>query len=385
MPNTFSTNLLPRILAGALVVLREEVFLASKVNKDFNGAAGKIGQTVSVAVPYALSVGDVTPGPVPPTPGDLQIAAKTVTIDQWKKAGFHLTEQEATHYQTADLVPNQVAEAARALARTVNQSLFGLYPKVYGYAGTAGTNPFGGQTPVVDPVADVRQILSQQLCPESNRFLLVGFEEEAAALKTQDLKRMLNAGDSQALRKGVIGELFGMTVLRDRDRPTHTAGSLTGTVVPNAATAKGLKTVVLATGQGEAIALKAGDIVIFGSKTQTYAVQADLTVGASSTGSLSIEPALVDDLTTGDEVAVKASHKVNLAFEPNAFALVMRTPPSAIEGAPTLGEHIAMVDPVSGIPARLSYYPGYHLAQWELSIMFGADIVDARRTARLAG
>jgi hypothetical protein len=275
------------------------------------------------------------------------------------------------------------------LAREVNQALFALYPRVYGFAGVAGTNPFAApgqnEEAVVDPVADVRTVLSKQLCPENDRYLLIGFDEEAAALKTKDLKRMLNAGDSQSLRKGLVGELFGMQVMRDRDRPIHTAGSVTGTVAPNAATAKGLKAVVLATGQGEAIALKAGDIVTFGTKKQTYAVQADLTVGASSTGSLSIEPALVEDLTTDDTVTVKATHNVNLAFEPNAFALAMRTPPTAIEGAPTLGEHAALVDPISGIPARLSYYPGYHLAQWELSIMFGADIVDARRTARLAG
>jgi hypothetical protein len=363
-----------------LEVLREEVFLASKVNKDFNGAAGKLGQTVSIAVPYALSVGDVTPGPVPPTPGDIQIASKTVTIDKWKKASFHMTEQEATYYQTSDIVPNQVAEAARALARTVNQALFGLYPKVYGFAGTAGTNPFGGSDKNVNPVADVRQRLSEQLCPENNRILLVGFEEEAAALKTEDLKRMMNAGDSQALRKGVIGEVFGMTVLRDRDRPVHTAGTLTS-VTTDGATAAGAKLVAIKKGQGGAISLKQGDIITFEGQTQTYAVQADL----SDDGDVAIEPALVTALVDGKAVSVKATHNVNLAFEPNAFALVMRMPPTSIEGAPTLGPSAILADPVTGIPARLSYFPGYHLAQWELSILFGADIVDARRTARLAG
>ena len=96
-----------------------------------------------------------------------------------------------------------------------------------------------------------------------------------------------NAAAVAAYLRG--GSIAGLTLAQIQ--------ALTGTITPNANTAKGVKTVVLATGVGEAIALKTGDIITFGSKTQTYAVQADLAVDASATGTVSIEPALVASVT----------------------------------------------------------------------------------------
>ena len=73
-----------------------------------------------------------------------------------------------------------------------------------------------------------------------------------------------------------------------------------------------------------------------------------------------------------------------IAGDPAGFALVMRTPGDSIEGAPTLGPSLSMVDPQTGIPMKLTYLPGYHSAQWELSVLFGTDMIDGRRLVRAA-
>ena len=154
MSNTFATELMPRILAGALQVLREEMVVATKVTKDFNGAAGQLGQTVSVAVPQAMASYSITPAATPPALVDASFLAKTVTIDTWKGSRFNLSSTDMVNYnlQNSQIVPNQIAEAARRLSRDVNQAIFAKYTKIYGWAGNAAASLFASN---VNNLADV--------------------------------------------------------------------------------------------------------------------------------------------------------------------------------------------------------------------------------------
>lgn len=381
MANTFSTELMPRILAGALEVLREEMALASKVTKDFNGAAAQLGQTVSVMKPVAQSAASVTPAATPPSLSDSTPGVQQITIDQWKATRFHMSTKEATEIQAGVFVPNQIREAARALARNVNQYLFGKYKSFYGYAGTAGTNPFATN---VNPAADVAEQLDYHLCPPEDRLLFINLAAQTAARKLTDLRYALYAGDTEALRRGAVGRVFGMDVIADRDVPSHTAGVPGGTPLVNGALAAGATSVAM-DGGGAAGTYKEGDVILLAGDSYPYVVTADVTLDGSGVGTLTVQPPIRTAIADNAAITLKASHTVNLACDPKAFGLVMRVPDSSIVGAPTYGEHMSMTDPKSGIPLKLSYLPGYHAAQWELSILYGAAVIDARRGARLAG
>jgi hypothetical protein len=366
---------MPRILGQALDVLTEEFWLASQTNKNFDGAAGQIGDNVVIAKPVANSTYSITPAATPPAFTDQTKDQVTLTIDTWKGSRFHFTSREAGQYRLSDQVPNAIKEAARALAYQFNSDLWATYKGVYGYAGTAGTNPFATN---VNPVADVRKVLNQQFCPEGERKLVLDYAAETAALQTDDLKKMLNAGDANALRRGVLGNLFGFEVSRDFQVPTHTAGTSSGHLINNGGGyAAGIKTVTVDTGTGTMLV---GDILTFAGVTGTYVV-----TSALAANSVSFEPGLAGAVADNAAVTVKATHVVNLAFDPQAFGVVMKTPGDSIEGAPTIGPSMTMVHPKSGIPMKLSYLPGYHGGQWELSILYGVKLVDPRRAARLAG
>jgi hypothetical protein len=305
-----------------------------------------------------------------------------ITIDQWQGSRFHVTEQEATYIRTQDFVPGQIGEAARALARKLNQDLFANYTGVYGYVGTAATNPFAS---TINTLADAKNELDFQLAPDGNRKLLIGLEEEAAALKLVDFIRMLNAGDSKAFRQGDLGNLFGMMIRRDRDRPTHTAGVPGGTPLVVGAHSAGDTTIDIDGMTATTGTYKKGDVVLFDGDTHAYAIQADVTASGAGAVTVTVSPPLRVALADNATVTLKATHKVNLACDPAAFGLVMRMPPTSIEGAPTYGASMGMVDPQTGIPLRLTYLPGYHAAAWELSIMYGTKLVDGRRAVRVAG
>jgi len=392
MSNTFATELMPRILAGALTVLREEMVIATKVTKDFNGAAGQLGQTVSVAVPQAMDSYNITPAATAPALVDARFLAQTVTIDTWKGSRFNLSSTDMLNYnlQNSQIVPNQIAEAARRLARDVNQAIFAKYTKIYGYTGNAAAALFGSN---INNLADVDYRLNLQLCPAANRIVAIGLADRQDALKLDDVKKNPQlAGDTEAYRRASLGMLYGFDVLHDRDTPTHTAGTITvpANVTVNANTAKYSTTVVIACGVGAATAIKIGDVIQFGTPAgqyNLYAAQNDLTISANSTGSLTLDRPLDAALLAATAVAFPTGYGSGvqcIAGDPAGFALVMRVPGDSLEGAPTLGPSMAMVDPQTGIPLKLTYLPGYHAAQFELSALFGTDLIDGRRLTRVA-
>ncbi len=380
MANTF-TYLMTKILAGALDVLTEELTMAGLITTDFRGSAAKKGQQVSVSVPVAQAAAAISPGPNMPNVTDNAPTERLITIDQWYGSRFHVTEKEASEINAADFVPGQVGEAARAIARQVNGNILSKYLSIYGYAGTAGTTPFAT---TLDAAVDVRRVLNRQFCPDGNRHLVLGYDAEDKALKLTAVQEALKRGSDKTLNKGELGELIGLNFHRDGQIPTHTSTALSaGAATINGAHAAGVKTVSIAKATNTS-ALIIGDIVSFAGIPGTYVITANVTLAVGNTD-IAIEPGLEAAASGSEAMALKVTHVVNLAFDPGAFGLVMRTLADAIEGAPTAGQHLTMVDQKTGIPLRLSYYPGYHLTQWELSALWGASVLDPRRAARLAG
>jgi hypothetical protein len=127
------------------------------------------------------------------------------------------------------------------------------------------------------------------------------------------------------------------------------------------------------------------DIIAFSNDADhTYRLTAACTIGAVATGNALIEPALVTAVTSAHTVAVKATHVVNLGFDPSAFGLVMRLPAEDVLGG-TGGDHFPFIDSLTGAPFMLSHYGVYHASQWEVSALYGMELLDPRKAARLAG
>jgi hypothetical protein len=383
MPNTYDVELMPRIMAGALMVLREACPLAQLVEKDFEGAAAQVGQDVIITRPTRVGTSDVTPAATPPAAVDTPLTKIKITLNKWKRADpFNLSARDATVLLTRNILPNQIKEQARALANQLSSDLLGLYKKVSGCIGTPGSNPFASS---VNSAADVRDELNRQLCPDEgdNRHLIVGYDEETAALKLEDFKRMQYAGDTLAFRQGQLRKLYGLNIWRDSQRPIHTAGSASGYKVHHTGGyAAGTTQILVDSGSGDFVA---GDIITFAEHGTTYAVDA----WDSGTGTLTFhtigQAGLAAAVADGEAITSKATHKVNLGLDTRAIGLVMRVPPSEIEGAEEYGSSEIMVDPLTGIPIKLYRLPGYHMAQWELSILYGCELIDDRLCTRLAG
>lgn len=375
--------LVPKILARGLMALRGETVMPALVNRDYGNEAAMKGQVITIPIPSAVAARDVVPGTVPVAAGDQVPTQALVPLDQWKEAPFYLTDKDMLEIDSSNtFIPMETSEAVKTLAETVNSFIFSKYKGVYGFAGTPGTTPFGTANDVHD-ATDVRKVLNNQRAPKKPRFGVLDPDAEAKAMNQQAFQSYAWGNTLDVLRDGQFkDQRLGFNWFMDQQVPTHTAGSLTGTINVFANTAAGAASVPLDSGAGEAIALKEGDIITFSNHTQTYVVTADLTVGASAQGSVAIAPVLQAAVTTAHTVAVKASHVVNLGFHRDAFAFASRP----LQDTQGLGNLISsMTDPVTGLSLRLEVSRQHKQTAWSFDILYGAALVRRELAARLAG
>jgi hypothetical protein len=93
MANNLSA-VMPKILARGLMALREQAIMPRLVNSDYSADAAKKGDTIDVPLPSAIAATDVTPSHTPPVNADTTIQSTQIVLDNWKKAGFYLTDRE---------------------------------------------------------------------------------------------------------------------------------------------------------------------------------------------------------------------------------------------------------------------------------------------------
>lgn len=377
MANTLP-SVVPRLLAQGLLALRENIVMPRICNRAYERMAGQKGTTIDVPIPSAIAARPVTPGPVSPGTGDISPTHVPIPLDQWIEAPFTLNDKEMLEVMEG-VVPMQASEAIKSLANTVDDYLLALGKGFYGFHGIPGTTPFGsGDT--ADVTAS-RAILHKQLAPMEPRYAVLDPDAEAAALELRAFQDASWSSSAAAIIDGNLNRKLGFQWFMEQRVPTHTAGTLTGTITASA-TAAGATSVQLVTDAAEAIALLEGDIITFSNHAQTYVVGADLTVGASSNGTVSITPGLQTALAGTETVTVKASHVTNLLFHRDAIAFATRPLQNSIEG---MGFARSAVDPESGLALRLEVSREHRQTQFAFDILYGGAVLRPQLGMRLAG
>lgn len=378
MANTF-TDLLPVIFAQALETLREACVMPRLVNTDFSDVPAGEGDTVNWTVPAATTDAAVSASASPATPPNSAPTKVSVTLNQWRHAGYHLTDKEAGEIN-AGVKPGLQTEAIRALANRVNAYIFSLYPAIYGYAGAAGTTPFAS---TLTEAAAVRKVLNRQLAPLDGRSLVIDPDAEANALVL--LANSSYAVDGQAQIAGQIGRRMGFDWYMDQVVPSHTAGTITTGLIAKASTAvaAGLKqfTATTAASTG-ACALVVGDVITIAGHTTTYTMTAAATQPSAATDVvMNVSPGLEKPLVGSEDITVKATHRVNLAFHRNAIAFASRR----LSSVAASDKMMSIADPVSGVVLRAELIRQNKQDYVDFDILYGASVVRPELAARLAG
>jgi hypothetical protein len=217
------------------------------------------------------------------------------------------------------------APAINAIAENINGSILGLYKDIPYFTGTSGSAPSS-----LSNLAQSAKILNTNLAPSEMRALVMDFAAEAKLRELDSLVEVDKSGTNEALRRGILGQIYGMMLASDSQVKTHTAGGYTAlTDVSIVSGAAGATSVRLDSTAGASTAkLLAGDI--FSIDGYQFTVTADTANAVSGDiAVVNIYPALpkaFGDFTSAavtfpDETA--GGHVANLAFQQDAFALAM--------------------------------------------------------------
>ena len=379
MANTV-TNIMPKILARGLLALREQAIMPRVVNLDYSDQASQKGDTIDVPIPSALTVSSVTPSNTPPTPSDSAPTKVQISLNNWNEVNFHMTDKELVEVDRNEhFIPMQMSEAVKALANAINTSVHNEFKGVFGFVGTSGTTPFGS---AVSAATDARKVLNQQLCPRTDRRMILDFDAEANALALDAFNNVNEVGGTGPKIDGEIGRKFGFDLYTDDAVVTHTAGG-SGTPLVNGALSAGDTSVVI-DGMSGSSGLVVGDIITMAGNTQTYAV---LTAPTASGGAqtVTVAPAITGTIADNAAITVKASHVVNLGFHRDAFALAMRPLQGATQGDGYGSQMVSMTDPQTGLSMRLEVSRQYKQIMYSLDALWGVKLIRPELAVRIAG
>jgi len=96
------TTLVPKILERGLLALRENAIMPRLVRRLDDAAAQNKGDKISVPLPATLVVTNVSPGVAIPAVQNAVPKVVDVTLSQWKRSDFHLTDKEFGNIDAAD-------------------------------------------------------------------------------------------------------------------------------------------------------------------------------------------------------------------------------------------------------------------------------------------
>jgi hypothetical protein len=382
------TNVMPKLLAQGLVTLRQNAIMPRLINRRYEAMAGQRGSTVDVPIPSAITVRDVTAAVTMPANQDFSPGLVQIQLNKWKEAPFQMSDKDILEAMSGT-IPMQAAEAIKGLANQVDADILAEYKRVFNYVGTAGTTPFVSD---VSNFTDAMVLMDTELSPTEERRVVLDPRAQGNALKLPEFLRADARGDQGGIIKGQIGEKIGSLWFMDQNVPTHTSTVLSvGAATVNGVHAvgagslfndgfiTGTVSIAKATNTSD---LVAGDILTFAGDTQTYTVVTAVTLAVGNTA-VTISPPLRTAKVGGEAVTLKASHKVNLHFHRDCFALASRP---LLDVADGLGNLIqSAIDPVTGLVLRLEISRQYKQTTFSYDILYGTKCVRPQLGVRIAG
>lgn len=389
MANTL-TSLIPTIYEALDVVSREMIGFIPAVARNSSAERAALNETILVPVTQAQAAQDVTPAVIPPDTGDQTIGNVSMQITKSKMVPIRWNGEQQKGMRNSgtysSVLAEQFAQGFRTLANLVETDLFNAaYQNASRATGTAGTTPFGTAGDLSDS-ANLRQILDDNGCPQSDLHLVLGSAAVAKLRGKQTILLKSNEEGSNAFRRtGQIADvpLDGFQLHNSNSIGLVTAGT-GASYVTSGSTAVGVSSVALVTGTGT---VNAGDIVTFAADANNKYVN---NTGISAPGTISLgAPGARVVIATANALTVGGNYTPNVGFTRSALQLITRAPAMPLDdnGNPMdLADDVMLVtDPVSGITFEVSVYRQYRQMVYYVALAWGANAIKPNHIATLLG
>lgn len=386
MTNTL-TNLVPDLYESVDVVSREMVGLIPAVSLWPSADRAALNENIRVPITPAANAEDATPGQLPPDDGDQTILNNVVQITKSRIVPFRWTgdEQMGLNNQIpnggyAKLRQQQVQQAVRTLVNEIEGNVASLYSTASRATGTAGATPFASD--LSDP-ANCRKILSDNGAPLSDMQMVIDTTAGAKMRSLAQLTKANEAGTTDLRSQGTLLQISGFDIRESAGiKEAVAVGSITNAVTGSASS--GATAVTLTTASGGAVAILAGDVVTFAGDANKYIAAANCTIGASTTGTLTLTaPGLRTTIASAALTVVGAASR-NMFFARSALVLATRQIALPEEGD-MAEDRITITDPRSGISFEFAMYKQYRRVRYEVGLAYGWANIKPEHTGLLLG
>lgn len=200
---------IPQIWANtALEVLRNKVVLAKLVTRDSDIAAFQVGDTLNIPYPGTFTANDKSAN----TAVTLQAptaTTTTLTLDKHKEASF-LVEDAARATANQDIMARYMEAAVIPIAEQIESDLLAAAVGFTNSVGTYGTDLSAAT------IRSARKVLNDNKAPQDGRALIVSDKDEIALLGDSALQNYFAWSQTQGLREGSIGRLYGFDVYQSQ-------------------------------------------------------------------------------------------------------------------------------------------------------------------------
>lgn len=376
MGNEFLTT--KNIARQALPRLIENLVFPNLIYKDYsNDFVNGQGDTIRVRKPVVLTASEFNSAEGT-TAQDVKETSVDVTLDKIATVDVEFSAiQKATNVD--DLKRLFIEPAAVALAEKINSDGLALYKDVKATVGTAGVTPDG-----LDDFANAAKVLDNAKVPTAQRKGLWNPDAMAKFRQIGDIVNAEKSGATEALRRGSIGNIFGIDNYMAQGIKTSTGAGLTaggtgatGTKVKTDVTAG--KTVTLVSNASASGTLtgnvKAGDLLTLGDKN--YIIDEDAT---ASSNEIAIKITEAATASANDAASVISGNANNLVFHESAFAFVTRPlpAPAGVESYTTS---------YNGITLRVTrgYNMQYKKEMLSMDILYGYKTMYPEMAVRVLG
>ena len=353
----------------ALIALENNLVLGGLVHRAYESEYQKgRGSTITIRKPATFTSGTVAEG---------TINAATLTESSVQVVLEHLLDlspEISTLELSLDIIDfrTQVIEPMMAAhAQKVDETIAARYVDLYGHYPVSAT-------PAVSDVAGARAVASLLKAPVADRRLVLHPVTEADYVSLNAFLNAEKRGDTQAVKDANLGRLLGLDWYMDQNIATHTGGDMadsTGALKGSLAVSKGTATIDAITDSGTVLA---GDVFKVTGYDEWFVVSTNATASAA-TLTVVFTPLTKQGMADNSVVTFQKSHRANMLFHKNCFALA--TAPLA----PPIGGVNSAVESFNGLSMRAVY--GYTQTSKRnmisLDMLFGVKTLDAALGVRL--
>ena len=214
MANTLVATGLEQLASAMVAGLYDGGVLVNTIYRDAESdlVVGK-GDTVSIREPLVTAAANFGATAVI---GNIVEAKIAVAINKQPYSQVQLTAKEKT-LLIEDLAAEVVLPQVAGIIEFIDGDIAALLGTTTGVAGATTALGWGVA------VANARAVLTANKVPSSDRYLACSPDVVSALLLGNIVTSWANPSAPSALQEGVVGRLFGMTVVESADVPTGTA------------------------------------------------------------------------------------------------------------------------------------------------------------------